>query len=725
MAISHHPENKFAFLFTGSADPQYVADLRKVTETLIRFYNYPASNITIVAGAAVADFTPHIPPDSGNIFETAGLNNKYVLSGAASADYIADFSSRMKTFMTGLDNEIITEYQNSAFFYFTGVGATDTSGPLPLYQLEIAKIGVNAVKLDHKTFKGLLVTNNDQFLMNNHINILMQQSNSYGFFESASGLSSVDAQLTFTSACNSGQTIDTNATGSSFTGLWTDGLQFKTRNLGTSSIYADQENTFTTTPPDPNTEDSENFLISLKKAWCFAARAQASAVMTPMFDFRGESLDYLGLPDLIIHDGPSDTDSPDINVVHTSIPAVSRSQYLFDSGGNPRNTISIHVELQGTHCVRSFCINLGIYRSLEQVSVDEPLLNANKTVTGFWKPGDPIPDTSFDTLMLSQIDYNCIVARVSTKCNGTFTGIDGVNPADNDNEAQLNITIYEEQLQCIVTHVDESPAGANNGSITIAATGGVPFPASSPSPYEYNINSGQWGSTNQFNNLSGGPRTVCARDSAGTTCCQTVDLTAQGSGVSQCEQLLDNDYIHICRTTSGSLKCTFKAYPHLPEGYYRTRGYKIKWKPPILHPVTPSIPPSDIIEFHNVTVVSSGLDHIGGSYRPYMILRVNDNRPGEILLKYPKPGIVTDGQRVSVPVKIYFRRMFGIWPPWWWRWPWHWDWRWRWPWDWRWSWPWRWPYRWRWPWLWPFSWWRRIARFKLIIVPHMYDIEEY
>jgi hypothetical protein len=27
--------------------------------------------------------------------------------------------------------------------------------------------------------------------------------------------------------------------------------------------------------------------------------------------------------------------------------------------------------------------------------------------------------------------------------------------------------------------------------------------------------------------------------------------------------------------------------------------------------------------------------------------------------------------------------------------------------------------------LWPFSWWRRIARFKLVIVPHMYDIEEY
>jgi hypothetical protein len=722
MAISHHPQNKFAFLFTGSADLQYVADLRRVTETLIKFYGYPAGNITIVAGAVVADFTPHVPSDPNNIFETAGLNNKYVLSGAASADYITDFSNRIKTFMAGLNSEIVSGYQNSAFFYFTGFGGIDTSGPLPLYQLEIAKIGANAIKLDHKTFKGLLVNNNDDFLLNNHVNILMQQSYSFGFYESASGLSSIDAQLTFTSACNTGQTIEADATGSSFTKFWTNGLQFKTRSTGTSNIYADQENTFTDIPPDPNAEDADNFLVSVKKAWCFA-RAQAILGMTPMFDYRGESLDYLGLPDLIIHDGPADTDSPDINIVHTSIPLVTRSQYLYDSGGSPRNTISIHVELQGTHCVRSFCINLGIYQSSQQVSVDEPSLNPSKAVTGFWKSGDPIPDTSFDTLLLSQVDYNCIVARVSTKCNGTFTGVDGVNPADNDNEAQLNITMYEEQLQCTVTHVDESPAGANNGSITIVATGGVPFPASSPSPYEYKIESGQWGTANQFNNLSGGPHTVYSRDSAAHTCSQTVDLTAQNGVVSQCEQLLDNNYIHICRTTSGSLKCTFKPYPHLPEGYYRTRGYKIRWKPPVPHPVTPVIPPSDIVEFHNVTVVASGLDNIGNSSWPFLILRVIDDRTGEIILKYPKPGIVKEGQRISVPVKIYFRRIFGVWPCRWRRWPWQWDWRW--PWDWRLSWPWRWPYRWLWPWLWPFICWQLIARFKLLIVPHMYDIEEF
>jgi hypothetical protein len=187
--------------------------------------------------------------------------------------------------------------------------------------------------------------------------------------------------------------------------------------------------------------------------------------------------------------------------------------------------------------------------------------------------------------------------------------------------------------------------------------------------------------------------------------------------------LLDNNYIHICRTSSGSLKCTFKPYPHLPEGYYRTRGYKIRWKPPVLHPVAPIIPPSDIIEYHNVTVVASGLDHIGDSYWPYLILRVIDNRTGEIILKYPKPGIVKEGQRISVPVKIYFRRIFGIWPCRWRRWPWQWEWRW--PWDWRLSWPWRWPYRWLWPWLWPFICWQLIARFKLLIVPHMYDIEEF
>jgi hypothetical protein len=414
-------------------------------------------------------------------------------------------------------------------------------------------------------------------------------------------------------------------------------------------------------------------------------------------------------------------ESPDINIIHPSIPGVLRTQYLYDSEGSIRNSISVHAVVRGTHPVKSLCINLGIYRILEVVPFDEPSLKANKPINGSWKPGDTItPDpVIFDTLQFLYSDYYCLIARASAVCNDTFTGTD---PGGNDNEAQLNIMMYEEDLLCSVEHTDESSAGANNGSITIVATGGAPFQPPSGS-YEYNIDGGSWGPNNQFNGLPGATHTVCARDSAGQTCCETVDLTAQGNTGQQCDQLLDNRYIHICRTTSGSLKCTFKPYPHLPEGYYRTRGYKIRWKPPIPHPVTPAIPPSDIIEFHDVTVVASGLDHIGGSYRPYLILRVIDNRTGEIILKYPKPGIVTDSQRVSVPVKIYFRKIFGIWPPWWWRWPWRWDWRW--PWDWRLSWPWRWPYRWRWPWLWPFSWWCRIARFRLIIVPHMYDIEEY
>jgi len=300
MAISTDYTNKFAFLFSGSADTQYIEDLREVAETLINFYGYPAANIYLVAGAIVNEFDSVNFPDPTSIFQKTGIHT-HILTGAAAADLTDDLTTQIDTLMLLLDHEIVTGYQNSVFFYFTGVGERVTT-PLITYYLDIAMIGATPVRVTPAWLKGTLVSYSASFAFN-HINLLMQQSYSYGFFEGTNGIntiSDVALRLTFTSACNSNETIDADSTGSSFTRYWTRGLQFVTRFTGMANIFADQEDTNTLVLPATNAEDKTNFLISMKKAWCFA---KAQSGKTPMFEYKGDSLDYLGLPSFLIQDG--------------------------------------------------------------------------------------------------------------------------------------------------------------------------------------------------------------------------------------------------------------------------------------------------------------------------------------------------------------------------------------------------------------------------------------
>ncbi|HNY15283.1 MAG TPA: hypothetical protein PKI12_07065, partial [Bacteroidales bacterium] len=192
--------------------------------------------------------------------------------------------------------------------------------------------------------------------------------------------------------------------------------------------------------------------------------------------------------------------SSDISIGHPSMTGVSGSQYLYDSGGSFRNIINVHTVVRGTHPVKSLCINLGIYRNSEVVEVDEPSLKAANTLSGLWKPGDTItPDpVAFNTVQFGRTDYNCLVARATAAGDDIFASID---PGEHGYEAQLNILMYEEDLICTVTHTDATSTSANDGHISIVATGGAPFqlPAA---PYEYNIDSGSWGQNGQFSGLS-------------------------------------------------------------------------------------------------------------------------------------------------------------------------------------------------------------------------------
>ena len=425
MAISIDYTNKFAFLFSGSADTQYVEDLRKVAETLINFYGYPAANIYLVAGATINEFDSVNFPDPTSIFQKTGIHT-HILSGAAAADLTDDLTTQIDTLMLLPDHEIVAGSQNSIFFYFTGVGERVTT-PLTTYYLDIAMIGAVPVRVNPSWLKNILAGYASFYLYNN-INILMQQSYAYGFYEGTNGintLSDASLRLTFTAACNSSETIDADSSGSAFTTYWTNGLRFVTRFTGMANIFADQEDTNTLVLPATNAEDKTNFLVSVKKAWCFA-RAQSGK--TPMFDYKGDSLDYFGLPSFLIQDGqPAWWESPDIYLTHpnSSDPLKKNDLYVTDdiSAVPPfNNIINVLVRNSGTHPVRSYRIGIRVFRTPNGGSTDILEENGRVPVGVVLKPGrrsvyntfspDYHDTYSWHTPFYTGITHECVWAKI-------------------------------------------------------------------------------------------------------------------------------------------------------------------------------------------------------------------------------------------------------------------------------------------------------------------------
>jgi hypothetical protein len=69
---------------------------------------------------------------------------------------------------------------------------------------------------------------------------------------------------------------------------------------------------------------------------------------------------------------------------------------------------------------------------------------------------------------------------------------------------------------------DETYCGANDGSITISATGGTPN-------YQYSINCATFSSNNTFTGLSAGTYTVCARDTFGCQGTDSITIACPGT----------------------------------------------------------------------------------------------------------------------------------------------------------------------------------------------------
>jgi hypothetical protein len=732
MALTSSPSEKFGFLFSGSVKPRYLNDLNRVCETLVKYYGYPTNKVWVVLGSDPGMTSDPIP---------VPVIDAYPYLKAAPRTYInndpngpeSGLSEIFKSFALEATNPWVEDPEptNVAFIYCTGYGGQSTSSP-PVSQLDIDGSNTFAAStfISPIWFNLCLKTQYERhdgskfrFGSTAFVHLFMQQGYGGGFLDSYNNINGLD-EWSFTSACGSGEsmsdTTDGDDSGSYFTLGWTNALRFV---KDFSGKYADQ-----LAPID------EVYHIQLRQAQVFAASGHygilnQSLTLNPSWSTRGP-VHYLGKVSLLIKDTP-----PDIKFEHnaagdSNYSAGYENAYLFDyttstpagTATTHRNDLIVITNNNGTHPVRHYRVDAAVFLNTEILNVNEPETKDynEQDLTVILLPGnsDNIKLTGFT---MDKINFNMVVART------TLTGDDIFNDAEptvnNNNESLL--AVLHVNFSCLVTHTDITATGLSDGTIKFTLSGGIP-------PYFCVVD----GSTPvsppldsiTIDTLTPGIHQASAYDSdipPNPYAC-TVEIADPGTGPGTvdppCFSLLDNEYLNLCRKVNNDLKFTFKRFPHIRDGYYRSRIYKIRWKSPLPEIIYPHIIPDDYLRFINMTVIRTGRDHISGVDYPYMILRVPASMTGEMLLRHTDFKWPFEKIRLEVPVSIYFKRMFGIWP-WPWRYPWRWPWRW--PWEWRLSWPWCWPWPWRWPWLWPWSWFQRIARFKLVVFNNEYDIIEY
>ena len=739
MALTSSPSEKFAFLFSGSVTSRYLNDLDRVYTTLVDYYGYPSNKVWVVLGSDPGMTTGTSPvPVIDSYPGLKASPNKTIINGN-----VTNFGSVFDLFATDAttpygDNP---EPTNVAFIYCTGYGDLSTASP-PVSRLDIdgsntfaanTFIDSDWLKIRFKTSYHRPDGSSYKFGRTAFVHLFMQQGHGGGFINSINSVPGL-GQWSFTSACGSAEsmsgTVDGDSSGSFFTLGWTNGLQLVKAGSGSySGLYADEIDF------DPLLH--EKYHVQFEQAKKFAANvhygspAQALSC-SPVWGTAGET-HYPGKVSLLIKDTPHDIKFEHNALLDSAYSTGYENAYLFDyqtttptgTTTTHRNDLIVKTSNNGTHPVRHYRVDAAVFLDSEHLGVDEPVTKSYNE-QDFTVPLLPLLPGKSDEIKLigftlNKINFNLVVAAATLTGDDEF---DNANPSGNDNESML--AIVHVSFSCLVTHTDISATGISDGTISFSLSGGIP-------PYNCVVD----GNTTLVSppndsitvpSLAAGTHQVSAYDSdtPPNTWEGTVDIADPGSGtgtvVPQCIPLLDNQYLNICRKPNNDLKFTFKMFPHIPIGYFRSRIYKIRWKSSLPDIIYPNIIPDDYLRFINITVAATGRDHISGVDYPYMILRVPAAMTGVMLLKHTDYNWPFEKVRVEVPVAIYFKRMFGIWP-WPWRYPWRWPWRW--PWNWRLSWPWCWPWPWRWPWRWPWSWYKRIARFKLVISHNVYDIIEY
>jgi hypothetical protein len=431
MAISSDTTNKRAAVFTGSNDPQYINDIRKILETLIIYYGYLPENIDVISSSAIPDFTYTGDPDENNIFHTDGLTN-FVISGSTATLLKEDLQNKLINTLTACESQIISGFKNSLFLYFTGVGTATT----PMYMLTIGEVGGSPVTINQSWLKSTLL-GVPLTLENSQIAIVMQQSYSYGFWSGSNGLFAIageDLQIGFLAACDAGEQIVPSLTGSEFTDFLIMALRFVPRDDAGADIFADEEDTSVSALP----EDPANHLVSLKKIWFYA---NSLSEQNPKYEQVGIEPIYPGLPAFFIRDGNQADppvawyESPDIFLTH---PASTEPDDFYYP--DEPNTIHVLITNDGTHPVREFWVGSIVFNSGGGGLGDSVAF----VETVILKPGD-VYEHIYDYNFVGTVTHRCIRAKAQLdEINPAEMDQDGVDDVpwfvtSRDNEAQRNL----------------------------------------------------------------------------------------------------------------------------------------------------------------------------------------------------------------------------------------------------------------------------------------------
>lgn len=344
MAITSSPSDKYALLFTGPTTERFLKDIENVSQVLIEFYNYPASQVWVVLGSP-----PTVMP---------GFSGATVKSIASAAD----FSTEMANFAAvaaGSDHTILV--------YCTGGGVESADGS------DASELIINDAAIPD-TIAASWMTTRLNALDPSHVNVVMQQPFAGGFQSAFSELTL--AEWSFTYACGAHEQSYGDfpvVKGSYFTYDWTQALQLQALPplAPDAGKYADELG---------GGPEHDNRLVSMQEAMAFAKQLHDYVDAMAAFSTPGYSgmiaggPQYLGIPELIIRDGATPVpwyESPDIILTHPNHPWVdglpsSQDLYIPDAvAATPpyNNTLNITVRNIGSHPVRTYSLGIELFKS--------------------------------------------------------------------------------------------------------------------------------------------------------------------------------------------------------------------------------------------------------------------------------------------------------------------------------------------------------------------------
>ena len=427
-----NPNDKYAFLFSGPTGERELKDLENVAEVLVKYYNYPISQVKIVLGS-----TPAVMPGFSGVAAVVVASQ-------------VQLESQLTTFTT-----LAAGANKTVLLYFAGWGASEAG---------IAKLAIDNGAPPTYVDPTWLTTRLNAF-GTSQVNVVMQQNNCGGF---SSALTSCTlADWTFTFACSATELSYGDSPvvmGSFFTHAWTRALKLQALPPSTpdSGKYADQLGTGT---------EGTNLLVSLEEAEIFGKQTHdfdpayaMAGISTPGYlGPVGSAPQYLGLPDLLVRDGsPQWYESPDITLTHPNHPWVDAAPgnedwYIADPPPPPpppgvfNNTVNIDTRNIGTHPVRLYSLALDLFWSGGGGVGTDPydicdIVPTGGVLTCIDQADIGTPDDIWDTYSKNikfenTSTHRCLKVEVKPFC----TGVDGLDhnwdPYTRDFEGQRNIDL--------------------------------------------------------------------------------------------------------------------------------------------------------------------------------------------------------------------------------------------------------------------------------------------